>query len=233
MHSQQSYSAPEGGWLPGARSASAASRSLSSDKGPFSRRRARISSPVELRLNASSDCAARERAIVSERKRGLRASERCSEPRRVARTCAINARHKRASGILRRTRRLVTCHALSWRGAYLPTHVRDGCAAGRGLISWATNTHLSPKVRDRCRHSVSCIFSSRQIERTMMKCHDLRGNEAAVAGLPSGFAPLYVQARVGLLKRIGGRRGRFGIKSEKCTLSTSRPLCPSGSRGQT
>ena len=25
-----------------------------------------------------------------------------------------------------------------------------------------------------------------------MKCHDLRGNEAAVAGLPSGFAPLYV-----------------------------------------
>jgi hypothetical protein len=78
--------------------------------------------PVELRLNASSDCAARERAIVSERKRGLRASG----TRPVARTCAINARHKRASGILRRTRRLVTCHALSWRGAYLPTHVRDG-----------------------------------------------------------------------------------------------------------
>jgi hypothetical protein len=51
--------------------------------------------------------------------------------RRVARTCAINARHKRASGILRGTRKLVTCHALSWRGAYLPTHVREGCSAGR------------------------------------------------------------------------------------------------------
>ena len=100
--------------------------------------------PVELRLNASSDCAARERAIVSERKRGPRASEM----RRVARTCALNARHKSVRRVfLRGTRRLVTCHALSWRGAYLPTHVREGCSAGRGLISWATNTHLSPKVR--------------------------------------------------------------------------------------
>ncbi len=59
----------------------------------------------------------------------------------------------------RGTRRLVTCHArcqcLSWRGAYLPTHVPEGCPAGRGLVSWANNTHLSPKVRRFTPHSWS------------------------------------------------------------------------------
>ena len=66
----------------------------------------------------------------------------------MARTIALNARHKRASGISSRyaKARHLPC-TLSWRGAYLPTHVREGCPAGRSLVSWANNTHLSPKVR--------------------------------------------------------------------------------------
>ncbi len=46
---------------------------------------------------------------------------------------------------------------LSWRGAYLPTHVREGCSASacRGLISQANHTHLSPKVRWPTPHSWS------------------------------------------------------------------------------
>jgi hypothetical protein len=108
-------------------------------------------STVELRLNASGNCAAK-RAIVSERNRGLRASE----TRRVARTIALSARHKRASGIPSRyaKARHLPC-TLSWRGAYLPTHVREGCPAGRDLVSWANNTHLSPKVRRFTPHSWS------------------------------------------------------------------------------
>ena len=110
-------------------------------------------STVELRLNASGNCAAREGvSIVSERNRGLRASE----TRLVARTIAPNARHKRASGIPSRyaKARHLPC-TLSWRGAYLPTHVREGCTAGRGLASLANNTHLSPKVRRFTPHSWS------------------------------------------------------------------------------
>ena len=37
----------------------------------------------------------------------------------------------------------------------MPTHVREGCSAGRGLVSWANNTHLSPKVRRFTPHSWS------------------------------------------------------------------------------
>ena len=109
-------------------------------------------STVELRLNASSDCAARERAVVSERNRGLQASE----TRRVARTDVLTARHKRASGISSRyaKARHLPCTLLR-RGAYLPTHVREGCPAGRGLVSWAKCTHLSPKVRQFTPHSWS------------------------------------------------------------------------------
>ena len=81
-------------------------------------------SAVELRLNASSDCAARERAIVSERKRGLRASEM----RRVARTCALNARHKRASGISSRYA----------KARHLPSAVM----AGRGFATARTRGML-------------------------------------------------------------------------------------------
>jgi hypothetical protein len=94
----------------------------------------------------------REGAIVSERNRGLRASER----RRVARTIALSARHKRASGIPSRyaKARHLPC-TLSWRGAYLPTHVREGCPAGWGLVSWAKSAHLSPKVRRFTTHSWS------------------------------------------------------------------------------
>ena len=74
----------------------------------------------------------------------------------MARTIALNARHKRASGISSRyaKARHLPC-TLSWRGAYLPTHVREGCPAGRGLVSWANNTHLSPKVRRFTPHSWS------------------------------------------------------------------------------
>jgi len=74
----------------------------------------------------------------------------------VARTIALSARHKRASGISSRyaKARHLPC-TLSWRGAYLPTHVREGCPAGRGLVSWANNTHLSPKVRRFTPHSWS------------------------------------------------------------------------------
>ena len=109
-------------------------------------------STVELRLNASGNCAAKRGAIVSERNRRLRASE----TRRVVRTIALSARHKRASGIPSRyaKARHLPC-TLSWRGAYLPTHVREGCPAGRGLVSWANNTHLSPKVRRFTPHSWS------------------------------------------------------------------------------
>lgn len=109
-------------------------------------------STVELRLNASGNCAA---------KRGLsfpNETEGSSETRRVARTIALrlSARHKRASGTPSRyaKARHLPC-TLSWRGAYLPTHVREGCPAGRGLVSWANNTHLSPKVRRFTPHSWS------------------------------------------------------------------------------
>ncbi len=37
----------------------------------------------------------------------------------------------------------------------MPTHVREGCPAGRSLVSWANNTHLSPKVRRFTLHSWS------------------------------------------------------------------------------
>ncbi len=165
-------------------------------------------STVELRLNAS-DCS-QEGAIVSERNRGLRASE----TRLVALTIALSARHKRASGIPSRyaKARHLPC-TLSWRGAYLPTHVREGCPAGRSLISWANNTHLSPKIRRlsphswsngrqpptaTCgnarleisrRHSVmlhgSCIPSF-EIERATMIGHDQRGpSRASLHGLRS------------------------------------------------
>ncbi len=71
-------------------------------------------------------------------------------------TIALSARHKRASGIPSRyvKARHLPC-TLSWRGAYLPTHVREGCPAGRGLVSWANNKHLSPKVRRFTPHSWS------------------------------------------------------------------------------
>ncbi len=74
----------------------------------------------------------------------------------MARTIALNARHKRALGISSRyaKARHLPC-TLSWRGAYLPTHVREGCPAGRGLVSWAKSTHLSPKVRRFTPHSWS------------------------------------------------------------------------------
>ena len=48
-----------------------------------------------LRLNASSDCAAREGAIVSQRNRGLHASE----TRPAVHTITLSARNKRASEI--------------------------------------------------------------------------------------------------------------------------------------
>ena len=71
-------------------------------------------------------------------------------------TIALSARHKRASGISSRyaKARHLPCTLLR-RGAYLPTHVREGCPAGRGLVSWANNTHLSPKVRRFTPHSWS------------------------------------------------------------------------------
>jgi hypothetical protein len=74
----------------------------------------------------------------------------------VAGTIALSARHKRASGISSRyaKARHLPCTLLR-RGAYLPTHVREGCPAGRGLVSWANSTHLSPKVRRFTPHSWS------------------------------------------------------------------------------
>ncbi len=71
-------------------------------------------------------------------------------------TIALSARHKRASGIPSRyaKARHLPCTLLR-RGAYLPTHVREGCPAGRGLVSWAKSTHLSPKVRRFTPHSWS------------------------------------------------------------------------------
>ena len=110
-------------------------------------------STVELRLNASGNCAA---------KRGLsfpNETEGCARRKRGAwlvRSHCQSARHKRASGIPSRyaKARHLPCTP-SWRGAYLPTHVREGCSAGRGLVSWANNTHLSPKVRRFTPHSWS------------------------------------------------------------------------------
>jgi hypothetical protein len=114
---------------------------------------AAFGSTVELRSpERQRQLCSQEGAIVSERNRGLRASE----TRLVARAIALNARHKRASGIPSRyaKARHLPC-TLSWRGAYLPTHVREGCPAGRGLVSWAHKTHLSPKVRRFTPHSWS------------------------------------------------------------------------------
>ncbi len=91
-------------------------------------------STVELRLNASSNCAAKEGAIVSEQSRGLHASE----TRLVARTIALNARHKRASGILSRyaKARHLLC-GLSWRGRVLANARTRGmlcqCVSGFNL----------------------------------------------------------------------------------------------------
>ena len=97
-------------------------------------------STVELRLNASSDCAARKRAIVSERN-PQRAARVGNDGSHVARTVALTVRHKRAStGYFFAVREgsspaIYTC-ALScqWRGAFVPMHIRDALQGGADIV---------------------------------------------------------------------------------------------------
>ena len=83
---------------------------------------------VELLLNASSNRATREGAIASGRKRG----PYTSETRLVARAIALNARHKRTSGVISRyaKARHLPC-ALSWRGRVFAN------TRTRGMLCWA------------------------------------------------------------------------------------------------
>ena len=83
---------------------------------------------VELLLNTSSDGAAREGAIVSGRKPGPHASE----TRLVARAIVLNARHKRASGVLSPYAKVrhLPC-ALSWWGRVFAN------TRTRGMLCWA------------------------------------------------------------------------------------------------
>jgi hypothetical protein len=84
---------------------------------------------VELRrLNApgSSDCAARERAVVSERKRGLHAAaSEAREARGVYSRIKRQALEHACVGCFLAVREgsSPAMRALSWRGAYLPTDV--------------------------------------------------------------------------------------------------------------
>ena len=101
-------------------------------------------STVELRLNASGNCAA---------KRGLsfpNETEGCA--RRKRGSWLVQSHYTPGTSVrwvfLRGTRRLVTCHARCHGGARIcqRTYERDA-PAGRSLVSWENNTHLSPKVR--------------------------------------------------------------------------------------
>ena len=89
---------------------------------------------VELLLNASSNRAAGEGGIVSGRKR----RPYTSETRLVARAIVINARHKRASGVLSPYAKVrhLPC-ALSWWGrVFANTRTRGMlCLAGLDLMS--------------------------------------------------------------------------------------------------
>ena len=88
---------------------------------------------VELLLNASSNRAAREGGIVSGRKRWPYTSETSL----VARVIVINARHKRASGVLSPYAKVrhLPC-ALSWRGRVFASRRARGmlCRAGLDLM---------------------------------------------------------------------------------------------------
>jgi hypothetical protein len=94
-----------------------------------------FASTVELLLNASSNRATREGAIVSGRKRGLYTSKTSL----VARAIVLNARHKRASGALSRyaQARHLPC-ALSWRGRVFAN------TRTRGMLCW-TGLNLMSK----------------------------------------------------------------------------------------
>ena len=83
---------------------------------------------VELLLNASSNRATREGGIVSGRKR----RPYTSETRLVARAIVLNARHKRASGVLSPYAKVrhLPC-ALSWWGRVFAN------TRTRGMLCWA------------------------------------------------------------------------------------------------
>ena len=143
MHSQQSASAPEGGWLPGARPASAASRLFGQRPGAYpvgagQGEPGRVAAERLQRL-CSQRAGHRFRTKTRAARVGDEARGAYSRTQRQAQACVgyFFAVRKGSSPAKR-------CHG----GArILPTHVREGCSAGRGSISWATNTHRSPKVR--------------------------------------------------------------------------------------
>ena len=110
-------------------------------------------STVELLLNASSNRAAREGAIVSGRKRGMY----MSETRLVARAIIINARHKRTSGALSpyAQARHLPC-ALSWRGRVFANR------RTRGMLCWAG---LDLMGKSRASAAKSTMADSPQLEK--------------------------------------------------------------------
>ena len=89
---------------------------------------------VELLLNASSNRAAREGAIVSGRKR----RPYTSETRLMARAIVLNARHTRASGVISPYAKVrhLPC-ALSWLGRVFANTRKRGmmCLARLNLMS--------------------------------------------------------------------------------------------------
>jgi hypothetical protein len=207
MHSQQSASAPEGGWLPGARPASAASRLFGQRPGAY---------PVGAGQGEPGRVAAeRQQRLCSQR-----AGHRFRTKTRAARV------GNEARGAYMRTQR----QAQACVGYFFA--VREGsspamrCHGGaricrrtyeRDALQGGARYHGQPiricrqKYDDCCRHSVmlhrSGIPSLRvQIERTMMKCHDQRGNEPPFAGLPSGFAPLYVPFNALLVRSFKNKK---------------------------
>ena len=134
MHSQQSASAPEGGWLPGARPASAASRLFGQRPGAY---------PVGAGQGEPGRVAAerQQRNLVQPESGPSFPNENEGCARRRRGPWRVQSHSTPGTSVrrvfLRGTRRLVNCQALSWRGAYSPTHVRRRgmlCRAGLDIM---------------------------------------------------------------------------------------------------
>ena len=187
-------------------------------------------SPVELRLNASSEILCSQRAGHRFRTK-TRAARVGNEARGAYMRTQRQAQACVGYFFAVREGSSPAMHAVMAGRVFADARTRGMlCRAGLDI------DHGQPMIRifrqkydDCCRHSVMLHRSgipSLQIERTMMKCHDQ-------ASLP-GLHHYTYKRRVGLLKRIGGRPGRFSVQIAKnAPRRLLRPLCPSGSRGQT
>ena len=93
---------------------------------------------VELLLNASSNRAAREGGIVSGRKRRPYTSETRLVARAIVTVLLVNARHKRASGVLSLYAKVrhLPCALSLWGRVFANTRTRGMlCWAGLDLMS--------------------------------------------------------------------------------------------------